>query len=174
MHCICVPKRFIKQSMFTLTQTWKLDIVKAVRNGRATQKSRSQTPRHTPRFHEPMIMIHDRPENIDTRTIPRHWEGDLILRAGNTGNKSTIGTLLEPSTCFTILLHLPNHSRNPLLRDQDCEIALHSKISTRLRIDVYFSDPHSPCQQATNKTLNKNKPTKQIIKLINNNCSNHH
>lgn len=52
-----------------------------------------------------MVMIHDRPEDIETRMIPGHWEGDLIC---GTGNKSAIGTLMERTTRFTILLHLPD------------------------------------------------------------------
>ncbi|CAB0538071.1 IS30 family transposase [Corynebacterium diphtheriae] len=53
-----------------------------------------------------MTMIACRPAQVDERIIPGHWEGDLIYGAGNT---SAIGTLVERTTQFTILLHLPNH-----------------------------------------------------------------
>lgn len=141
----------------------KLDLKQALRQGRAARKPRSGTDERKPRFREPMVMIHDRPSSADDRAIPGHWEGDLILGAGN---KSAIGTLVERSTRFTILLHLPHRHdseavqeaiihkmrnlpavlRNSLTWDQGSEMALHSRISTALNMQVYFCDPHAPWQ----------------------------
>lgn len=149
----------------------KLDVKNALRSGRAVRKTRSDTSTRKPRFREPMVMIHDRPDDIETRMIPGHWEGDLILGAGN---KSAIGTLVERTTRFTILLHLPDRHdagsvqeaivkkmrhlpkllRNSLTWDQGSEMALHTKISTELDMDVYFCDPHSPWQRGTNENTN--------------------
>ena len=118
-----------------------------------------------------MIMISERPAEVEDRAIPGHWEGDLICSAAN---KSAIGTLVERSTRFTILLHLPDgHDakhvqqavirkmqylpkllRNSLTWDQGSELALHKRISTTLDMQVYFRDPHSPWQRGTNENTN--------------------
>ncbi len=71
--------------------------------GQTKRKPRGQrVPRQ--RFVDPMIMISDRPADIEDRAVPGHWEGDLIL---GKGNKSAIGTLVERSTRYVMLLHLP-------------------------------------------------------------------
>ncbi|MDY5588341.1 MAG: IS30 family transposase [Arcanobacterium sp.] len=149
----------------------KLDLKQALRSGRTTRKSHGGTQQRKARFRDPMTMIKDRPTEVDERVIPGHWEGDLILGAGN---KSAIGTLVERTTRFTILLHLPDHHdagsvqeaiikkmrhlpallRNTLTWDQGSEMALHKKIATALNMDVYFCDPHSPWQRGTNENTN--------------------
>ena len=108
---------------------------------------------------------------IEDRAVPGHWEGDLI--AGSR-NKSAIGTLVERTTRFTILLHLPDgHDaehvqqaiidkmqhlpkllRNSLTWDQGAELALHKRIGASLDMAVYFCDPHSPWQRGTNENTN--------------------
>ena len=118
-----------------------------------------------------MVMISERPAEVEDRAIPGHWEGDLICGAAN---KSAIGTLVERSTRFTILLHLPDghdaeHVRQAVIRemqylpkllrnsltwDQGSEPALHKRISTTLDMQVYFRDPHSPWQRGTNENTN--------------------
>lgn len=122
----------------------KLDLKKALRTGRVKRRPHKQDQQRHPRFRDPMIMISDRPATIEDRAIPGHWEGDLILGANN---QSAIGTLVERSTRFTILLYLPNsHTseevqnaiikkmqhlpkllRNSLTWDQGTELALHKK-----------------------------------------------
>ena len=94
--------------------------------------------------------------------------------AAGTGNRSAIGTLVERTTRFTILLHLPDghdaehvHDaiiskmrslpalpRNSLTWDQGSKPALHARVSAALDMQVYFCDPHSPWQRGTNENTN--------------------
>lgn len=150
----------------------KLDVRKALRSGRTKRKPQGGPATRKPRFRDPMIMIADRPTEVEDRVIPGHWEGDLIL---GKGNRSAIGTLVERTTRFTILLHLPtgHHDsktveqaiikktqrlpqllRNSLTWDQGSEMALHKDIKATLDMDVYFCDPHSPWQHGTNENTN--------------------
>lgn len=103
--------------------------------------------------------------------MPGHWEGDLIMGAGN---QSAIGTLVERSTRFVMLVHLPGDNtaetvrdgliatmatlpealRGSLTWDQGIEMALHKSFSEATDMDVYFCDPHSPWQRGSNENTN--------------------
>jgi transposase, IS30 family len=116
--------------------------------------------------------IHDRPPEVDDRGVPGHWEGDLIL---GTGCDSAVGTLVERSTRFVILLHLPGrhdadsvaeamiremgklpeHLRRSLTWDRGTELAGYRDIQLKLDMPVYFCDPHSPWQRGTNENTNR-------------------
>jgi IS30 family transposase len=100
--------------------------------------------------------------------VPGHWEGDLIT---GSENKSAIGTLVERSTGYVMLLHLsnshgandvqkatveamsrlPRSLRRPLTWDQGQEMANHAAIAKATQLEIYFCDPHSPWQRATNE-----------------------
>jgi len=104
--------------------------------------------------------------------VPGHWEGDLVL--GTVGGVA-VGTLVERSTRFTMLLHLPGrhdadsvaeamiaemsrlpeHLRRSLTWDRGVELARYEKIQLDLRMPVYFCDPHSPWQRGTNENTNR-------------------
>ena len=81
----------------------KRELVACLRTGRALRVPRAQTRQRGRRFVTPEIMISERPAEADDRGVPGHWEGDLILGLRN----SAIGTLVERTTRFTMLLHLP-------------------------------------------------------------------
>ena len=114
-----------------------------------------------------MVSITDRPATVLDRLEPGHWEGDLIV---GSANKSAIITLVERTTRYTLLGHLPGrfhgaepvrgaviaalaalpaHLRRTLTWDQGSEMALHEKITIALDLPVYFADPHSPWQRPT-------------------------
>ena len=119
----------------------------------------------------PMVLISARPASVEDRAPPGHWEGDLII--GATG-QSAVGTLVERSTRYTLLLYLPNghtavegqdaiidkladlpHSlRLSLTWDQGSELAQHRKIASQLGLEVYCCDPHSPWRRGTNENTN--------------------
>ena len=116
--------------------------------------------------------ISDRPATVDDRAVPGHWEGDLIM---GEGNKSAIGTLVERTTRFTILLHLPGdhtaetvatamieamgelpeHLRRTITWDRGSEMANWRDIQLKLQAPVYFCDPHSPWQRGSNENTNR-------------------
>ena len=79
------------------------ELVACLRTGRALRVPRARTKRRQDGFVAPEVMISARPAEAEDRAVPGHWEGDLIIGL----NKSAIGTLVERTTRFTMLLHLP-------------------------------------------------------------------
>ena len=81
----------------------KRELVACLRTGRALRLPRARANQRRNGFVAPEVMISARPAEIEDRAVPGHWEGDLIIGL----NKSAIGTLVERTTRFTMLLHLP-------------------------------------------------------------------
>lgn len=81
----------------------KRELVACLRTGRALRVPRSRARCRTGGHVTPEVMISQRPAEADDRAVPGHWEGDLIIGA----DRSAIGTLVERTTRFTMLLHLP-------------------------------------------------------------------
>jgi transposase, IS30 family len=79
------------------------DLTACLRTGRALRVPRARTRTQGKKFVSPEIMISERPAEVEDRAVPGHWEGDLIVGLGS----SAIGTLVERTTRFTMLLHLP-------------------------------------------------------------------
>jgi transposase, IS30 family len=152
----------------------KRELAQHLRTGRTVRQPRRQAA--TRRARQPdrikdMINISERPPEVEDRAVPGHWEGDLIT---GTENRSAIGTLVERTTGFVMLLHLPvNHAalavqdavsravgdlpatlRKTLTWDQGIEMANHAKIATATGLEIYFCDPHSPWQRGTNENTN--------------------
>ncbi|TAF75789.1 MAG: IS30 family transposase, partial [Alphaproteobacteria bacterium] len=114
--------------------------------------------------------ISERPQEVQDRLIAGHWEGDLIK---GKGNKSAVGTLVERTSRYIILVKLddatspvvtgafiqamrpiPEHLRKTLTYDRGREMTNHKDITAELQLDVYFADPHSPWQRGSNEHAN--------------------
>ncbi len=145
------------------------ELLTALRQARKARRPRSrgtdrrgQLPNITP--------IADRPAEVASRTVPGHWEGDLIKGARNG---SAVGTLVERTTRLVLLArmggadaasayqgftkklrHVPAPLRKTLTYDRGKEMAEHERLAQRLAIQVFFADPHSPWQRGTNENTN--------------------
>jgi IS30 family transposase len=142
-----------------------------LRTGRAVRKPHQRPGERRGRI-PGMVNISERPAEVDDRAVPGHWEGDLIL--GSTASSSAIGTLVERTTRFVMLLHLPDSHgaeavqdaivdkmaqlpamlRRSLTWDQGKEMANHAAIALATDLDIYFCDPHSPWQRGSNENTN--------------------
>jgi IS30 family transposase len=148
------------------------ELAKCLRTGRALRKPRRRTRAGDGRGRIPgMVNISERPAEAVDRAVPGHWEGDLII---GKDQASQIGTLVERSTGFVQLLHLPASREadvvaeamiatvqalpgnlwKTLTWDQGHELAAHGRISIDAGIDIYFCDPHSPWQRGSNENTN--------------------
>ncbi len=92
------------------------ELTTCLRTGRALRMPRARSRGRGKSFVTPEIMISERPAEAADRAVPGHWEGDLILGLGS----SAIGTLVERTTRFTLLLHLPpmpGHGDGPRVKN---------------------------------------------------------
>jgi transposase, IS30 family len=166
-----VSHETIYQCLYVQTRgQLRADLHKCLSTKRAARKTRGREQRRG-KFND-VFTISQRPAEVADRAVPGHWEGDLIL---GTGCGSAIGTLVERSTRFTILLHLPEdhtaesvatamieamselpaHLRRTITWDRGAEMANWRDIDLQLQAPVYFCDPHSPWQRGTNENTNR-------------------
>jgi transposase, IS30 family len=145
------------------------ELARCLRTGRARRRPRGRGE-NTGRIKD-MVMISERPAEAADRAVPGHWEGDLII---GKDCKSAVGTLVERTTRYVLLLHLP-HGRDAHLVehamrkaistlpdelartitwDQGKEMAYHADFTIATGIPVYFCDPHAPWQRGSNENTN--------------------
>jgi IS30 family transposase len=149
----------------------KRELGKQLRRGRIARKTRKQADARRPRFVDAMLPIADRPAEIETRQIPGHWEGDLIIGAAAG---SAIATLVERSSRYVMLAHLgrergadavrdslvntvrqlPAALRGTLTWDQGAEMSEHRAFTIATDMQVYFCEPGAPWQRGTNENTN--------------------
>lgn len=142
-----------------------------LRSGKFSRRPRTRTKVKPRQYIADALKISDRPAHIANREEAGHWEGDLIM---GKANKSAIVTLVERSSRFLIAFPLRSGNRSENMRDQliealavlpvtlrrtltwdrGSEMAKHSEITAAVGTLVYFCDPASPWQRASNENVN--------------------
>jgi IS30 family transposase len=147
-------------------------IMTLLRRRRMSRRSRSKGGVGQARSHfiDPIRLIDQRPEEVNMRLVPGHWEGDLIK---GRLNQSRVGVLVERTTLFLALVKLEDGSartcaegfacilnrfqaqmRRSMTYDQGREMAQHKWIEQQTGIEVYFAHPHSPWERGINENTN--------------------
>ncbi|MDT3723107.1 IS30 family transposase [Pseudomonas oryzihabitans] len=147
----------------------KQALVEALRQGKP-RRGRPRTTAATRSWVPEELRIAHRPEEVEHRLLPGHWEGDLIKGAFN---RSCVGTLVERKTRFVVLCKmdgctaqaalegftrqmakLPAFMRDSLTYDRGTELTCYKELMRRLNIDIWFADPHAPWQRGSNENTN--------------------
>ena len=166
-----VSHETIYQSLYVQSRgALRRDLTNCLGTGRALRRPCRQPHQRKNQIPD-MINIAERPAEAEDRAVPGHWEGDLIIAKNN---QSAIGTLVERTTGYTILVHLPDAYKPEqvsdalaakiqtipdilsasLTWDQGIEMRDWQQVSAAADIDIYFSDPHAPWQRATSENTN--------------------
>jgi IS30 family transposase len=164
-----VSPETIYQSLFVQSRgALRRELAACLRTGRARRRPRGRNLGGEIRD---MVLISERPAEIEDRAVPGHWEGDLII---GRDNRSAIATLVERRTRFVMLVALPGGHSAPYVRtrlaeqiltlpaqlrrsltwDRGKEMADHVRFTIETGIAVYFCDPHSPWQRGSNENTN--------------------
>ncbi len=165
-----VSHETIYQSLFVQGRgALRQELTRCLRTGRAQRRPLGRATGSGQLQH--MVLISERPADVEDRAVPGHWEGDLIL---GKRAQSAIGTLVERQTRFVMLVNLsagrlaehvkdaladtiralPDHLRRSLTWDRGKEMGEHVRFTLDTGVQVYFCDPRSPWQRATNENSN--------------------
>jgi transposase, IS30 family len=166
-----VSHETIYQSIYVQSRgALRRELARSLRTGRALRKPRRKDDERRGKI-PGMVNISERPAEAADRAVPGHWEGDLLIGARGT---SAIGTLVERTTRFTMLVPLPERYdaptvaqaltpviaglpdalRRSLTWDQGREMKAHAQIAVAADCQIYFCDPHAPWQRGTNENTN--------------------
>ena len=148
----------------------KRELIAHLRQGHQSRRPRSRGTDRRRGFVTDDIRIAERPEDVAGRLIPGHWEGDLIKGAAN---RSAVGTLVERTSRLVLLARMdaldadttahafersfenvPEPLRKSLTYDRGTEMARHAQLTANTGIKVWFADPYSPWQRASNENAN--------------------
>ena len=166
-----VSPETIYQSLYVQSRgALRRDLAVCLRTGRALRRPSRKVGQRKNRIPN-MINISERPPEVEDRAVPGNWEGDLII---GKQNQTAIGTLVERTTGYVMLLHLPDGYKPEQVRDvlaakiktlpdslrlsltwdQGAEMRDWKRVAIDAGIDIYFCDPHSPWQRGTNENTN--------------------
>ena len=157
-HLYCLPRGELKK-----------ELMRGLRQERKMRQPREYAHYRRQRIQD-IISISERPKEAKGRTVPGHWEGDLIM---GKERKSALGSLVERTTRLTLLVPLaaknafavrtafarsfqqiPKKFKKTLTYDRGMEMAEHKLFTKETKIGVYFADPYSPWQRGTNENTN--------------------
>src|SRR5215207_5149712 len=165
-RCGCRTRRSISRCMCR-RGALRRELTKCLQTGRALRHPSPKPGQRKNRIPE-MVNIFQRPAEAEDRAVPGHWEGDLII---GKLNQSAIGTLVERSTGYTMLVHLPDGYkpeqvapalaakiqtlpeavRQSLTWDQGPDMRDWKQVRVAADIAIFFCDPHAPWQRGTNE-----------------------
>jgi IS30 family transposase len=166
-----VSAETIYQSLYVQSRgALKRELTRYLRTGRALRKPGRQVGQRKNRIPD-MVHISQRPPEADERRVPGHWEGDLLI---GKRNATAIGTLVERSSGFAMLVPLPDGYkpehvapalarrvqtlpdalRRSLTWDQGPEMRDWKQLHVDAGIEVFFCDPHAPWQRGSNENTN--------------------
>jgi transposase, IS30 family len=147
----------------------KKELLRCLRSGRTRRKPQGRTRASGAKI-AGMVNISERPADAADRAVPGHWEGDLIIGAGQQG---AIATVVERTSRYGLMIKLdsknaehvatrigeymnavPRHLARSLTWDQGSELAAHLRFTVETGVPVYFCDPRSPWQRPSNEHWN--------------------
>lgn len=157
-HIYCLPKGELKK-----------ELMRGLRRKRRQRYLRRYLHDRKSRISD-AISIDERPKEANSRQVPGHWEGDLVM---GKERKSAIGTLVERTTRLTLMVPLvrkdaasvrvafvqafkriPKEFAKTLTYDRGSEMSEHVLFTEKTKINVYFADAHCPWQRGTNENTN--------------------
>lgn len=146
------------------------ELAKCLRRKHRTRKPHRRSVATTQGKIPDMVLVDERPPEVEDRLVAGHYEADLILGAGN---RSAVGVIVERTSRFTMLCHLPEKDatsvreaftrrlrsiplplRKTLTYDQGKEMAQHQTLAADLNLKIFFCHPHSPWERATCESQN--------------------